>query len=455
MGFTEATPIQAQTIPLALQGYDVLGQAQTGTGKTAAFGIPLIETASLEEEQIQSLVITPTRELAIQVAEELNRIGAAKGIRSIPIYGGQDINRQIRSLKKRPQIIVGTPGRLQDHIQRRTIRLQGIQQVVLDEADEMLQMGFREEIEAILSRIPSERQVLLFSATMPNDIRALAKKFMNDPKEVKIKAKSLTIANIKQAYIEVTPRQKFDALCNLIDFQRPELAIVFGRTRRRVDELVEGLSKRGYSVEGLHGDYSQAHRDRVIKSLREGRIDIMVATDVAARGLDISNISHIYNFDLTHDAEIYVHRIGRTGRAGKEGTSVTFVTPKERDDLRNIERVIKKKMKKIQVPSAKEVTVGHQLFAVNELINVAKNKQHHQFIDLAEKLLEENDAVTLLSAALKMITKETDQTPVQISHDSGLRKRSSNNKRSSDNRRKGKRNFSSSRRQQRRNKAYS
>lgn len=416
MGFEETTPIQEKTIPVALEGRDLLGQAQTGTGKTAAFGIPLIEKASMDTDDVTGLVITPTRELAVQVAEELNRIGHDKKVRSLPIYGGQDINRQIRSLKKRPQIIVGTPGRLLDHIRRRTIRLQSIRLVVLDEADEMLQMGFVEDIESILSEIP-EKQTLLFSATMPPDIKKLADKFMIDPATVKIKAKEMTMPNIEQYYIEMSPKQKFDVLCNLLDFQAPELAIVFARTKKRVDELTEGLNKRGYSAEGIHGDLSQARRETVIRRFKEGTIDIMVATDVAARGLDISGVTHVYNFDIPQDPEGYIHRIGRTGRAGKTGVATTLATFREMEHLRQIERVTKRKMTRRSIPTLAEVMEGHQQIAIETLMEVVSKNDFRDYIELAEELLDHTDSVTLLSAALKLITKEPDKTPVHISED--------------------------------------
>lgn len=418
MGFEEATPIQAETIPVSLAGRDVLGQAQTGTGKTAAFGIPIVEKVDLESEHVQALILTPTRELAIQVAEELNRVGHSKKVRALPIYGGQEIDRQIRSLKKHPQIIVATPGRMQDHMRRRTIRLQNLAMVVLDEADEMLQMGFVEEIEAILSECPTERQTLLFSATMPPRIRNLASKFMIDPVEIKIKAKEVTMPSIEQYYIEMAPKQKFDALCNLLDIQSPELAIIFGRTKKRVDEITEGLTKRGYSAEGIHGDLSQARRDTVIRRFKEGTIDIMVATDVAARGLDISGVTHVYNFDIPQDSESYVHRIGRTGRAGKEGMAITFASFREMDHLRMIEQQTKRKMNRMSVPTLHEVLEGQQRMAVQRLLELAENEEEiTSYIESAEELLEQNDSVTLLSAALKLLTKEPDKTPVQISDD--------------------------------------
>jgi ATP-dependent RNA helicase DeaD len=415
MGFEEATPIQEETIPIALQGMDILGQAQTGTGKTAAFGIPMVEKFEVNEEAIQGLVITPTRELAVQVAEELNRIGQQKQIRAVPIYGGQEITRQIRSLKKRPQIIVGTPGRLQDHIRRKTIRLQDIKIVVLDEADEMLNMGFIEEIETILSEIPKEHQTLLFSATMASQIKALAGKFMVNPHEIKIKVKEVTMPSIEQFYIEVSPKQKFDVLCNLLDIQSPDLAIIFGRTKKRVDELADALNKRGYSAEGIHGDLSQARRDTVIRRFKEGLIDIMVATDVAARGLDITGVTHVYNFDIPQDAESYVHRIGRTGRAGKTGIAVTFVHPREITLLRSIERMTKKKLRRQSLPTFDDAMEGQKRLSSDRLVKVIEEGNYQDYKELAMELLEENESVALVAAALKMVTKEPNKTEVRIS----------------------------------------
>ncbi|MBP2239470.1 ATP-dependent RNA helicase DeaD [Cytobacillus eiseniae] len=413
MGFEEPTPIQAQAIPIGLKGKDMIGQAQTGTGKTTAFGVPLLEQID-KEEGIQGLVLAPTRELAVQVAEELNRIGQVKGIKTLPIYGGQDINRQIRGLKNRPHIIAATPGRLIDHIERKTIRLSNIKMVVLDEADEMLNMGFIEDIERILSEIKGERQTMLFSATMPRRIQTLAEKFMQEPELVKIKAKEMTVTNIEQHYMEVHEKQKFDVLCSLLDIQSPELAIVFGRTKRRVDEVVEGLIKRGYSAEGIHGDIPQSKRDQVIRRFKEQTIDIMVATDVAARGLDISGVSHVYNFDIPQDPESYVHRIGRTGRAGNKGIAVTFVSPREIDHLKIIENVTKSKMAKKPVPSFKDVLIGNQQATINKLMAVIENEEHTDYKRTAENLLEDTDSVSLLAAALKLLTKDPDVTPVKL-----------------------------------------
>lgn len=415
MGYEEATDIQAETIPITIAGKDLIGQAQTGTGKTAAFGIPLVERIDTQNESVQALVIAPTRELAIQVAEELNRIGQFKRVRALPIYGGQDIDRQIRALKKRPQVIVGTPGRLQDHLRRKTIRLQHSQIVVLDEADEMLNMGFIEDIEAILDQAPTERQTLLFSATMPDQIRKLANKFMIDPMQVKVKAKEVTMPNIEQSFIELAPQQKFDVLCNLLDIQSPELAIVFGRTKKRVDELTEALNKRGYAAEGLHGDLNQTRRDTVVRRFKEGTIDIMVATDVAARGLDISGVTHVYNFDIPQEPESYVHRIGRTGRAGKTGVAITFVSYREMNHLRYIERMTKKKIKREAIPTIHEALEGQQVTAMQNLRSTVEEKNYNSYRELAKKLLDEYDSVALVAAALKMITKEPNKTKVTLS----------------------------------------
>ncbi len=416
MGFEEPTPIQAMTIPLALEGKDLIGRAQTGTGKTAAYGIPLVEHCLMEEEFVQGVVITPTRELAMQVAEELNRIGQFKNIRSLPIYGGQEIDRQIKSLKNRPQIIVGTPGRLMDHLRRRTIRLQQVKVVVLDEADEMLNMGFKEDIESILEQMPSERQNLLFSATMPFHIQRIASQFMHQPEVIHINPREVTVANIDQHSVEVAERQKLDVICRLLDMQNPDAAIVFSRTKRRVDEISEALSKRGYLAEGIHGDLSQNSRDTVMRKFKAGSIDVLVATDVAGRGLDITGVSHIYNFDIPQDPESYVHRIGRTGRAGEKGMAVTFVTPRELGHLRSIEMHTRHAITRKPVPTVNEVLIGLQRVAVDNLLDVLEKGEAHQYKNLAESLLEDHDSVSLLSAALKMLTRVPDHnTHVELS----------------------------------------
>lgn len=420
IGFEETTPIQEQAIPLCLAGHDIIGQAQTGTGKTAAFGIPIIEKVDPDDKRIQALVIAPTRELAIQVSEELHKIGYDKRVQVLAVFGGQDISRQIRALKKKPSVIVGTPGRLLDHIKRGTIKLDRIHTVVLDEADEMLNMGFIEDIEAILRQVPRDRQTLLFSATMPERIRRIAENFMVDPQTVRIKAKEMTVPLIEQYYVRVDEKDKFEALTRLLDSHSPELAIVFGRTKRRVDELAQALSIRGYTAEGIHGDLSQAKRMSVLRKFKSGLIDVLVATDVAARGLDISGVTHVYNFDIPQDPESYVHRVGRTGRAGKQGMAVTFVTPREMGYLRTVEATTKKRMKRMQVPTLAEALEGQQRVIVDKLQEVIEQNDLSLYRKAAEELLYEQDSITVVAAALKMLTKEPDTTPVKISSERPL-----------------------------------
>ncbi|MBI0580923.1 DEAD/DEAH box helicase [Neobacillus cucumis] len=420
MGFEEATPIQAETIPLSLENKDLIGQAQTGTGKTAAFGIPLVEKVDTSVEAIQGIIIAPTRELAIQVSEELYKIGAGKRVRVLPIYGGQDIGRQIRSLKKAPHIIVGTPGRVLDHINRKTLRLDHVHTAILDEADEMLNMGFIEDIETILAEIPTERQTLLFSATMPGPIQRMAEKFMKNPQIVRVKAKEMTVPSIEQYYVEVQEKNKFDVLTRLLDIQSPELAIIFGRTKRRVDELAEALNLRGYTAEGIHGDLSQAKRLSVLRKFKEGSIDVLVATDVAARGLDISGVTHVYNFDIPQDPESYVHRIGRTGRAGKTGVAMTFITPREKSYLNVVEKTTKRKMERMKPPTLDEALEGQQRAVVDKILQTIESNNLQYYKAAAEELLEANDASTVVAAVLKMLTKEPDTTPVKLTEEQPL-----------------------------------
>lgn len=420
MGFEEATPIQSQTIPLSLENKDIIGQAQTGTGKTAAFGIPLIEKIDLSLEHIQGIVVAPTRELAIQVSEELYKIGFGKKIRVLAIYGGQDISRQIRALNKQPHIIVGTPGRLLDHINRKTMRLDKVNTAILDEADEMLNMGFIEDIEAILAQLPTEHQTLLFSATMPGPIQKIAEKFMKEPQVVRVKTKEVTVSSIEQFYVEVQEKSKFDVLTRLLDIQAPELAIVFGRTKRRVDELAEALNLRGYMAEGIHGDLSQAKRMSVLRKFKEGSIDVLVATDVAARGLDISGVTHVYNFDIPQDPESYVHRIGRTGRAGKTGMAITFVTPREKSYLSIVERTTKKRMEKLQTPTLDEALEGQQKAALEKILQIIEANNLQNYKAAAEELLQQQDATTVVAAVLKALTKEPDTTPIKLSDEAPL-----------------------------------
>lgn len=421
LGFEESTPIQDKAIPIAMTGSDLIGQAQTGTGKTAAFGIPLINKIPVTEERIVALIMTPTRELAIQVADEIGKLARYKGVRTLPIYGGQDIGRQIRALKKRPHIIIGTPGRLLDHINRKTIKLDDVETVVLDEADEMLDMGFMEDITTILSLVPEERQTMLFSATMPPNIQKLAQQFLRNPEHVSVIPKNITAPSIEQAYIEVHERQKFEGLSRLLDMESPELAIVFGRTKRRVDELSEALQKRGYSADGLHGDLSQNQRDNVMRKFRDGSIDVLVATDVAARGLDVSGVTHVINFDLPQDPESYVHRIGRTGRAGKEGIAYSFVTPREIDHLHFIERVTRQRIARKPLPSLAEAIEGKQRITAERLIEVIQNDDFSEYKGIAIQLLEQYDSVHLLGAAIKLITGEKKDVTIELTPEDPIR----------------------------------
>ncbi|MDW0115158.1 MULTISPECIES: DEAD/DEAH box helicase [Sporosarcina] len=420
MGFEEATPIQESTITFGMEGKDVIGQAQTGTGKTAAFGIPLIEKVDVNNPSVQALVIAPTRELAIQVSEELYKIGYGKRARVLTVYGGQEIGRQIRALRNNPQIVVGTPGRILDHINRRTLKLSNVQTLVLDEADEMLNMGFIEDINTILAAVPAERQTLLFSATMPPAIRKIAETFMKDPEIVKIKSKEMTVENIDQYFVKAHEREKFDVLSRLLNVHQPELAIVFGRTKRRVDELSHALSIRGYLAEGIHGDLTQAKRMSVLRQFKENKIDVLVATDVAARGLDISGVTHVYNFDIPQDPESYVHRIGRTGRAGKSGMAVTFVTPREMGYLRVVEETTKKRMTPLQPPTEDEALIGQQRVAMEQLKEVLAKNELNDYLPLAAELLENFEAKDIVAAAIRALTNEPDDTPVKITEERPL-----------------------------------
>jgi ATP-dependent RNA helicase DeaD len=356
LGFEEATPIQSETIPVLLSGRDVIGQSQTGSGKTAAFAIPLIERVAPERRVPQALVLCPTRELAMQVAEDVASFALFKrGVRELPIYGGASYERQLRGLRDGAQIIIGTPGRIMDHLERGTLKLGEVKAIVLDEADRMLDMGFREDIEKILAQAPPDRQTVLFSATLPPAIRSLIQRFTRDPVNVRIESSALTVPDIAQSYYEVDRRSKLEVLCRLIDLEDLKLAIVFCATKVMVDELTSHLAARGYRAEALHGDLSQAMRERVMNRFRQGQCELLVATDVAARGLDVDDVEAVFNYDLPHDGEDYVHRIGRTGRAGKKGRAITFVAGREIYKLENIQRFTKARIQRARVPSIDEV----------------------------------------------------------------------------------------------------
>ncbi|CDN26493.1 K05592 ATP-dependent RNA helicase DeaD [Limosilactobacillus fermentum] len=426
-GYEEATPIQEQTIPMVLAGKDVIGQAQTGTGKTAAFGLPTIENVDVENPAIQALIISPTRELAIQTEEELFRLGKEKRVKVQVVYGGADIRRQIRSLEKNPQILVGTPGRLRDHLRRGTVDLSGVQTLVLDEADEMLNMGFLEDIEDIIKQTPSERQTLLFSATMPPEIKRIGVQFMHDPQTVKIKAKELTTDLVDQYYVRAKDYEKFDIMTRMIDVQDPDLTIVFGRTKRRVDELSRGLIARGYNAAGIHGDLTQDRRSKIMRRFKEGHLDILVATDVAARGLDISGVTHVYNYDIPSDPDSYVHRIGRTGRAGHHGVSLTFVTPNEMDYLHEIEKLTRVRMLPLKPPTEEEAFRGQVASAYNDIDSLVADPTTNRYSEDAAKLLEKYDADELVAALLNDLTKDdASQVPVKITPERPLPSRKRN-----------------------------
>ncbi|MDW7674386.1 MAG: DEAD/DEAH box helicase [Bacillota bacterium] len=403
-GFEDPTPIQSAAIPLALAGKDIIGQAQTGTGKTAAFGLPMLNQLKTEDG-IQGLVICPTRELAVQVAQEIASLGKNQRVQVLAVYGGQSIDIQIKALKKHPQIVVGTPGRLLDHLNRKTIKLNTLKYVVLDEADEMLDMGFLEDIESILSNCPTERQTFLFSATFPGPIYQLALKFMNNPENIAIKGPGLTVPLIEQGYYEVNPRQKVETLCRILDVEQPPVSMIFCRTKKGVDELVAALDVRGYSADALHGDMSQRERDLVTRRFRQGNIEILVATDVAARGLDINHVTHVINFDIPQDTDSYVHRIGRTGRAGRKGVALTLVEPREHKQLKFIERHINKKIKRNFLPTYEEALQKRQEALAEQLIDASKEPLS-EYLEQANQILQENDSTYLVAAALKILANQ-------------------------------------------------
>ena len=424
-GFVEASPIQEQTIPLALEGKDVIGQAQTGTGKTAAFGLPTLEKIRTEEATIQALVIAPTRELAVQSQEELFRFGRSKGVKVRSVYGGSSIEKQIKALKSGAHIVVGTPGRLLDLIKRKALKLQDVETLILDEADEMLNMGFLEDIEAIISRVPESRQTLLFSATMPEAIKRIGVQFMKDPEHVKIAAKELTTELVDQYYIRVKEQEKFDTMTRLMDVEQPELSIVFGRTKRRVDELTRGLKIRGFRAEGIHGDLDQNKRLRVLRDFKNGNLDILVATDVAARGLDISGVSHVYNYDIPQDPESYVHRIGRIGRAGQTGQSITFVAPNEMGYLQIIENLTKKRMKGLKPATAEDAFYAKKQVALKKIerdfADETIRENFEKFAKDARKLAAEFSPEELAMYILSLTVQDPDSLPeVEIAREKPL-----------------------------------
>lgn len=404
MGFSEMTPIQQQAIPLLMEGRDVIGQAQTGTGKTAAFGIPMLQRVEEENRNLQGLILCPTRELAIQAAEELRKFSKyMHGIKMVPIYGGQDITRQIKALKGGAQIIVGTPGRVMDHMRRHTIKLQDIKMVVLDEADEMLNMGFREDMETILSQIESEHQTALFSATMPQAILDITDQYQQDAELVRVTKKELTIPLVKQYYFVVKSIYKEEVISRLLVTYGFKRSIIFCNTKKMVDDLAENLKARGYQAEGLHGDMTQKQRDFVMGRFKSGNLEILIATDVAARGIDVDDLEAVFNYDVPQDIEYYVHRIGRTGRAGREGMAFTFAYGRDLYRIRDIERVCKTKMTEMKVPKASEIMAIKLDKVLESAVKTAEKNDLEKLTDqIEEKLADyEADPMELLAALVK------------------------------------------------------
>ena len=410
MGFEETSPIQTQAIPAVCEGIDVVGQAQTGTGKTAAYTIPMLMKIDPQIKKPQAIVLCPTRELAVQVAEEIRKLAKyMSDIKVLPVYGGQEIVRQIKSLKTGVQIIVGTPGRVMDHMRRKTVKFDNINMVILDEADEMLDMGFREDMEIILTETPEDRQTVMFSATMPKAIMDIARNFQKDARIIKVVRKELTVSNIEQFYYEVRPKNKTEVLCRLIDIYNPRLSVVFCNTKRQVDELISELKGRGYFADGIHGDMKQQQRDRVMDDFRSGKVDILIATDVAARGIDVDDVDMVFNYDIPQDEEYYVHRIGRTGRAGRSGMALSFISGKEVYKLKDIERYCKTKILAKPVPSLDDVKNTKLDNMFDKIRQTIEEGGLTDMVNLVEEHVnqEEYTSMDMAAALLKMLIGDT------------------------------------------------
>jgi ATP-dependent RNA helicase DeaD len=424
MGFEEPSQIQAEAIPVVLTGNDLIGQAQTGTGKTLAFGAPVISRIK-SNNKTSALILTPTRELAIQVNEELNRISKFKKLRLLPVYGGQPIDRQIRSLRNGIDIVVGTPGRIIDHIKRNTIDLSNIKFLILDEADEMLNMGFIDDIEEIIKSTNTDRQTLLFSATMPDQIKRLASRYMKpDAKHVKIAKNALTVEKIKQFYYEIKAKDRFESLCRILDVDEPSSSIIFCKTKKGVDELVDAMQSRGYNVEGMHGDMNQSQRLNTLRKFKENNLDFLVATDVAARGIDVEDISHVINYDLPQDIESYVHRIGRTGRANKEGIAYSLVSPREYMLLKQIEKFTNTRIKRKEIPTIDEIFEAKYKSILKDIQKSLNEDNYKNFVPVATQLDDDYNLVDVAAALMKMIfDKELsfDYTENSIAQESDVR----------------------------------
>ncbi|MEC4676676.1 MAG: DEAD/DEAH box helicase, partial [Nitrospirota bacterium] len=406
-GFEEPTAIQSMTIPVMLRDdTNIIAQAQTGTGKTAAFGLPLIEMIKADSKTVQALILVPTRELAIQVSEEINSLKGAKDIKTVPIYGGQSIDEQLRRLKKGVHIVVGSPGRVIDHLHRKTLKLGNIQHLILDEADEMLNMGFIEDMEEIMKHTNPDKRTLLFSATMPRKIKDLARKYMDGYELLAVKKEALTSNLTEQIYFEVKASDKFEALCRIIDIKDDFYGLVFCRTKSDVDSVATHLKDRGYDADAIHGDISQAQREKTLTKFRKQKINILVATDVAARGIDVNNLTHVINYALPQDPESYVHRIGRTGRAGHEGTAITFITPSEYKQLMFIQRVAKTDIKKSMVPKVKDIINAKKKKINGDLTAILEDELDTTYLNWAKKLIEDNNPTEILAAVLNYCFEE-------------------------------------------------
>ena len=406
-GFESPTPIQARAIPVLLAGKDLIGQAQTGTGKTAAFALPMIQHVDPNARYPQALVMVPTRELAVQAAGQIQLLSKGLGLRVVPVYGGQPIDRQFRALKDGAHIVVGTPGRVQDHIRRGSLDLSRTTFCALDEADEMLAFGFIEDIETILAELPEKRQVALFSATMPPRIANLAKKFMPNAETVAIRSLRRTVETVEQSYYEVPPGKKQDALARVLDMETPGPTIVFCRTKAETDALAEGLRLRGYSADALHGDMAQAERDRVMRRFREGLADLLVATDVAARGLDIDTVTHVINYDLPWDVEQYIHRIGRTGRAGRTGDAITLIEPRERRNLRMIEQMTGAKISPARIPTVADISARRREVFRDTLRTRLEKGEDEGHMSIVEELSTDFSPAEIAAVALQMLWEAT------------------------------------------------
>jgi ATP-dependent RNA helicase DeaD len=401
LGFEQAAPIQAAAIPLLLQGRDVVGQSQTGSGKTAAFAAPAIEKVDVARRDTQVLILCPTRELAIQVSEEVHKLAFFKrGLHALPVYGGQSYDRQLAGLRQGAHIVIGTPGRVMDHMRRGTLKLAAVKLVVLDEVDVMLNMGFRDDIEIILQSTPKERQTVFFSATIPPPIQQLIEKYSRDPQQVRIEQKALTVPTVEQVYYEVDRRYKVDLLTRLIDMHDLKLGIIFCNTKRMVDDLVDHLNAQGYSADRLHGDMTQMMRDRVMHKFRKSGLEFLVATDVAARGLDVDDVEVVFNYDLPYDGEDYVHRIGRTGRKGRGGRAISFASGREVFQIRNIERYANTRIPRGRPPTANEVEEARALVFVDKLRATLASGEYKRQDPLIERLLEEGFSSTDIASAL-------------------------------------------------------